>query len=74
MLDRDGWRCVKCGKAGMLSVDHIKPLSHGGAAFEMANLQSMCKDCHWAKTASEMGYRQPGPESIAWGKYISDMV
>ena len=23
--DRDGWRCVKCGRAGRLEVDHIKP-------------------------------------------------
>ena len=30
-LERDRYRCVKCGKpGGPLEVDHIKPLENGG--------------------------------------------
>ena len=30
VFDRDGWRCVDCGKSGRLECDHVKPLSAGG--------------------------------------------
>ena len=30
VLRRDGWRCVQCGRAGRLEVDHITPLDRGG--------------------------------------------
>ena len=33
-------------------VDHVIPRSLGGAD-EMENLQSICRDCHKKKTASE---------------------
>ena len=26
VLERDGWRCVHCGRAGRLECDHITPL------------------------------------------------
>ena len=31
VLDRDGYRCTACGKAGILEVDHIVELKAGGA-------------------------------------------
>ena len=49
-LDRDGWRCVQCGKAGRLEVDHIKPLHEGGASFALDNLQALCRNHHLRKT------------------------
>ena len=49
-LERDGWRCVQCGKAGRLEVDHIKGLEEGGAPYDLDNLQTLSRDCHWAKT------------------------
>ena len=52
VLDRDGWRCRKCGRAGRLEVDHIDPDS-GRDPFDMANLQALCRGCHIAKTALE---------------------
>ena len=30
VLDRDGWRCTKCGQPGRLHVHHIRPLERGG--------------------------------------------
>ena len=52
-LHRDGFRCVQCGKAGRLEVDHIVPLSAGGSQSEPHNLQTLCRDCHIRKTRRE---------------------
>ena len=35
-------------------VDHIKPISDGGAEFDMDNLQSLCPSCHSKKTNAEV--------------------
>ena len=43
VLDRDGWRCVRCGKAGALEVDHIVGLEVGGKAFDAGNCQTLCR-------------------------------
>ena len=45
-LDRDGWRCRQCGRAGMLQVHHVQHLEHGGAAYDLGNLKALCRDCH----------------------------
>ena len=49
-------------------MDHIRPLQHEGELFDLANLATLCFSCHWAKTSAEMGYRQPGPEQVAWSR------
>ena len=54
-LDRDGWRCVRCGKAGVLEVDHILRVRDGGSEFDLANLQALCRSCHVSKTSAENG-------------------
>ena len=38
VLDRDGWKCTKCGKAGRMEVDHRIPLEDGGELYGMGNL------------------------------------
>ena len=56
ILERDGWRCVQCGAAGALEVDHIVSLNAGGAAYASDNLQTLCGGpggCHAVKTAGE---------------------
>ena len=63
-LERDGWRCQDCGKAGFLEVDHIRPLADGGAAFDVANLQTLCRDCHFRKTGLEN--ERPDVERDRW--------
>ena len=49
--------CVACTAAGRVTaaeeVDHITPVANGGAAWDEANLQSLCKSCHSAKTMRE---------------------
>ena len=48
-LERDQNKCVKCGKTAD-EVDHIKEIWEGGPEFDLDNLQSLCHDCHVAKT------------------------
>ena len=69
VLDRDGWRCRTCGKAGRLQVDHFKPLSAGGDTYALENLQALCVGCHVAKTAAEN--RNPNPERDAWRALVA---
>ena len=45
-LDRDGWRCTECGRAGRLDAHHVKPLEKGGEPYELGNLAALCRDCH----------------------------
>ena len=54
-LERDGWRCVSCGRAGRLQVDHIQMLSEGGEPYELGNLQALCIPCHFDKSWTERG-------------------
>ena len=72
-LERDGWRCRTCGKAGRLEVDHVKPLFQGGEPFELGNLSSQCRDCHKKKSTQENG-GGPGPERMAWKAYLEDGI
>jgi 5-methylcytosine-specific restriction enzyme A len=50
-------RCEECLKLGLLipatEVDHKIPVAAGGAPFDSANLQSLCKRCHSVKTRGE---------------------
>jgi len=52
VLERDNYTCVICGKPAE-EVDHIVPVSLGGALFDMDNLQSLCKECHKKKTKED---------------------
>lgn len=49
VLERDGYKCVRCRRNYRLEVDHIKPVSEGGAEFDAANCQTLCRNCHLAK-------------------------
>ena len=71
ILDRDGWRCRKCGRAaGRFEVDHVIPLDRGGAMYEESNLQTLCRGCHILKSAGERTY--PNPERDAWKAYLAE--
>ena len=63
--DRDGWRCRKCGRAGRLEVDHIIPVKAGGDWWAEANLQTLCRPCHFAKSAGENA-KPDAPDQAAW--------
>ena len=65
LMDAAGWRCVQCGKAGRLELDHVVPVQHGGDPWDPSNLQPLCRPCHFAKTAKENA-RPPSLERRAW--------
>lgn len=48
-LTRDQHTCQACG-AKATEVDHIWEIADGGALYDLNNLQSLCFDCHKAKT------------------------
>lgn len=54
VLRRDKYKCSICKKRfkkAELDVDHIIPIQMGGTFFEKANLRTLCKSCHRAKTS-----------------------
>lgn len=44
--------CRRCSKPAQ-DVDHIRPMSQGGARLDPSNLQPMCRACHRAKHTEE---------------------
>lgn len=53
MYRQDHPLCEKCGVSLSQEVDHIVPLSKGGAKYDHDNLQALCKPCHTAKTLKD---------------------
>ncbi len=47
-------QCAQCGSIVDLEADHIVPLHRGGTN-DASNLQSLCRQCHAIKTATEQG-------------------
>ena len=72
VLERDGWRCRVCGRAGRLECDHVTPLDKGGDAWDPDNLQAICRRCHIEKTVSENG-RPPTPAEAAWQAFVAEL-
>ena len=70
VFERDGWRCVRCGGASRLECDHIIAQDKGGSAYELDNLQSLCRLCHFEKTREERGVL-PNPEREAWRELLA---
>ncbi|WP_369913891.1 HNH endonuclease [Xanthomonas sp. NCPPB 3005] len=56
VLKRDQYLCQPCQRAGRITeateVDHMLNLAEGGTDDD-TNLQSICTDCHQAKTQAE---------------------
>ena len=73
VLDRDGWRCKACGKAGRMEVDHIKPLFKfpDQDPYDPGGCQTLCRSCHIAKTRREN--RRPGtPAERRWWRLMAE--
>jgi len=52
-----GNQCAYCGRPGKLTIDHVTPLSRGGAN-SIENLVAACRSCNsrkWAKTPEIAG-------------------
>ncbi|MEM0129706.1 MAG: HNH endonuclease [Thermoplasmata archaeon] len=61
---RDRYVCRACRRrcrSRELEVDHIVEIARGGAALEYANLQTLCRACHAAKTRAYLTGRSARP-------------
>ena len=59
LCERTGNRCLACGDAGPLTVDHIVPISKGGSN-SIANIQPLCLPCNLSKHTQIIDYRPDG--------------
>ena len=54
--------CALCEQRGRTTaatlVDHIQPINDGGAVLDEDNLQSLCVECHAAKTKQDLNKRK----------------
>jgi len=55
--NRDGNQCVLCGSTVKLEVDHKRALMNGGDN-SIANLATLCDDCHTDKTRLDNSMRR----------------
>lgn len=56
VFDRDGGKCLRCGSARNLTLDHVVALSRGGTNSD-GNLQTLCGPCNRAKKGKTVDYR-----------------
>ena len=68
-FDRDGWRCVDCGRAGRLEAHHVTPLHKGGAPYDLHNLETLCRSCH-----IDRHRRKLTPGEAAWRALVDDLL
>lgn len=75
VFERDGWRCVECGKAGRLECDHIVPLERepGQDPWDMNGLQTLCRSCHIEKSRRERR-PPPTPAQVAWQSLVNELM
>ena len=74
VFQRDGWRCVECGRAGRLECDHITPLQRepGQDPFDVNGLQTLCRKCHIEKTRHE-NRRELTPAEAKWRDLVAEL-
>ena len=78
ILERDGFKCVICGRSPLqgddikLEVDHIKPIFKGGLT-EPDNLQVLCVECNRGKGVKTF-WTDPNPQKkeVIKGKWFGD--
>lgn len=60
-----GFHCLACGdRPAKLTVDHIVPVSRGGAS-TLDNLQPLCLNCNVAKGTNAVDYRPLWADPLA---------
>lgn len=52
-IARDRHQCRQCGSTEKLEAHHIVPLAHGGAAYNLDNVVTLCAACHHKATESK---------------------
>ena len=71
-LDRDDWRCVKCGSPRDLEMHHKVSLAAGGDPLALDNVLMLCAGCHIA--AHRGDYQPRDPERAAWRRLLWEGV
>lgn len=61
---RDDYSCLGCGVCSDLTIDHITPISRGGADHR-SNYQTLCRSCNARKGATFADYR-PSADGQMW--------
>lgn len=57
-----------------MEVDHIKPVRDGGTD-HLDNLQTLCRPCHFDKTAQENARRaKPIKGRAEWRAHLADLL
>ena len=73
VLNRDGWRCKRCGLRGRLEIHHVTPLHLGGDGYALDNLETLCRGCHVIISAAD-NRRKLTPAEEAWGQLVAEAV
>lgn len=55
-MQRDGWKCLRCGSTKRLTKDHIMPIAKGGSN-DASNLQTLCHSCNSWKGTKHIDFR-----------------
>ena len=77
---RDGYRCVRCGKAGRLECDHRIPIDRDPDQdpYAVDGCQSLCRGCHIQKSRAERletERRRPiAPGVAAWRSLVAELL
>ena len=71
VLERDGWRCCECGRAGRLECDHIRAIEKqpGQDPYDENGLQTLCRSCHIEKHRPVLS-----PERQEWSDFVQEMI
>ena len=56
IMQRDGWKCLRCGSMKRLTKDHVVPIARGGSN-DASNLQTLCHSCNSWKGAKHIDFR-----------------
>ena len=65
-----GWKCSRCGRRGRLECHHRVRLENGGAEYDQANLECLCRSCHVAEHRDD----RSTPGRAEWRKYVQELV
>lgn len=71
--DRDNWRCTLCGRVGRLEVHHIKSPLDGGSMYDMANLRTLCRGCHFEEhreSRERKRLAEMRPDRREWARFV----
>jgi hypothetical protein len=57
ILNRDGFKCLRCDSYYHLTIDHIVPIHYGGEN-KISNLQTLCRSCNSWKSTKTIDFRE----------------